>query len=192
MKHDKLLTLMRSLVTVTEADRVLLEAFFKPIAVVQHTRLVEPGQVARQLYFINQGYVRVFSTEDNGNEVTSHLNCQPGFITAFDSFIHQSPSTTCVECLTDCQLLAISRPNLDQLYLQSQHVAEFSRLIFEQSVSYNEQRAKDLVTLTAEQRYLKLLHHQPDIVQNVPLQYIASFIGIKPESLSRIRRQIIS
>lgn len=191
MHHNKLVNLIQDMVPLTDPEVALLKSVFRPITVTRHTRLNEPGQIARQLYFVNQGYVRVFSLED-GNEVTSHLNCQPGFITAFHSFIHQTPATDYVECITDSELLAISRADLDQLYAQSAHLSEFGRLVFEQSVSYNEQRLKDFVTLSAEQRYLKLMRQQPDVVQRVPLQYIASFIGIKPESLSRIRRQIIS
>lgn len=191
MHHTKLLALMQAMVTITETDRTLIESLFKPLTAARHTRLVERGQVARQLYFINAGYVRVFAPED-GAEVTTHLNCPPGFITSFTSFNRQTAATDYVECLTDTELLTISRPDMDRLYAGSPHLTEFGRLMFEDSIAYNEQRTKDLVTLTAEQRYLKLLRQRPDIVQNVPLQHIASFIGIKPESLSRIRRQIIS
>ncbi|WP_202806391.1 Crp/Fnr family transcriptional regulator [Fibrisoma limi] len=182
---------MNRLVSLTESDKDLVRTSFKPISGEKQSRLVEVGQIPRCLYFINQGYVRVFALED-GEEMTSHLNCPPGFITAFSSFIRQVPSEDCVECLTHADLLAITRDSLHQLYALSPRLTEFGRIIFEQSVAYNEQRIKELKSLTAEQRYLKLLHEHPDIIQNVPLQYIASFIGIKPESLSRIRRQIIS
>lgn len=191
MSHDKLLKLMESLVSITESDRLLIESLFKPLSFPKHTYIVKQGQMARQLYFINAGYVRVFAVEE-GVEVTTHLNCPPGFITSFNSFNRQIPAPDQVECVTDAELLAITRPDLDRLYAHSAQMAEFGRLIFGLSIAYNEQRTKDLVTLTAGQRYLKLLHQHPDIIQNVPLQYIASFIGIKPESLSRIRRQIIS
>lgn len=191
MTHNKLLAAITGLVSLTEGDRTIVQTLFKPLRGVKHHYLIEPGQIPRHLYFINEGYVRVFSLED-GVGMTSHLNCLPGFITAFSSFIQQAPATEYVECLTDVELLSISRNDLHQLYAQSTRLNEFGRLIFEQSVAYNEQRIKELKNMTAEQRYLKLLKDQPDIVQNVPLQYIASFIGIKPESLSRIRRQIIS
>lgn len=191
MPHNKLLKLMESLVSVTESDRLLIESLFKPLSFSKHTEIAKQGQIARYLYFINAGYVRVFAVEE-GVDVTTHLNCPPGFITSFNSFNRQTPAPNQVECVTDAELLAITRPDLDRLYAHSAPMAEFGRLIFELSIAYNEQRTKDLVSLTAGQRYLKLLHQHPDIVQNVPLQYIASFIGIKPESLSRIRRQIIS
>lgn len=64
--------------------------------------------------------------------------------------------------------------------------------MYEQAIAFNLQRTTDLLTLSAEKRYLKLLAEQPEVIQNVPIQYIASYIGIKPESLSRIRKKIIS
>ncbi|MBO0931948.1 Crp/Fnr family transcriptional regulator [Fibrella aquatilis] len=191
ISHHKLLQLVNELVPLDAESQTLIQSLFRPVFLPRHTRLVEPGQIARQLYFINAGYVRVSTLED-GEEVTTHLNCPPGFITSFESFTRQEPATNSVECLTDSALLAITRPDLDLLYAHSHHLTEFGRLIFEQSIRYNEQRIKDLMVLTAEQRYLKLLRQHPSIIQNVPLQHIASFIGIKPESLSRIRRQIIS
>lgn len=68
----------------------------------------------------------------------------------------------------------------------------FWRENHEQALIYNEERTRDMILFSAEERYLKLMRSYPDILQNVPLQYIASYIGIKPESLSRIRRQITS
>ena len=69
---------------------------------------------------------------------------------------------------------------------------DYGMQVLQESVIYNEERSKDLATLSAEQRYLKLMKSYPNIIQNVPLQYIASFLGIKPESLSRIRRNLIN
>lgn len=69
---------------------------------------------------------------------------------------------------------------------------DFSILVFQESITYNENRSKELSTLNAEQRYIKLIKNYPGIIQNVPIQYIASFLGMKPESLSRIRRKLIN
>jgi CRP-like cAMP-binding protein len=69
---------------------------------------------------------------------------------------------------------------------------DFSISVFQQSIAYNENRSRELSALNAEERYLKLLKDYPEIIQHVPIQYIASFLGMKPESLSRIRRKIIN
>ena len=80
---------------------------------------------------------------------------------------------------------------MDILIQQSTAFKDFSILVFQESLAYNENRSKELATLTAEQRYQKLLDNYPAILHNVPLQYIASFLGMNPKSLSRIRKEII-
>jgi len=86
----------------------------------------------------------------------------------------------------------ITKKDLDLLTQESTALKDFSISVFQQSIVYNENRSKELATLTAEQRYKKLIENFPSIIHNVPVQYIASFLGIKPESLSRIRRQMIN
>lgn len=190
--HDPLIQLISSYVKLTADEIALLGEAFEPVLVPRNRILEVAGKKTKYLYFVISGYVRLFQYDDNGNENTTHINCPPGFITSYTSYIRQSSSDLNVECITDCELLRITKPNLDRLQQESSKIKDFSMIIFEQSLTYNESRSRDLATLTAEQRYQKLLKLHPDLLQNVPLQYIASFLGMKPESLSRIRRQIIS
>jgi CRP-like cAMP-binding protein len=97
-----------------------------------------------------------------------------------------------VECITDCEILRITNADLKKLIDESDCFKKFSLIIFEQAVSSAGLRANDLATLNAEQRYKKIITQQPQLIHNIPIQYIASYLGMKPESLSRIRRQIIS
>ena len=135
--------------------------------------------------------MRLFHFNDNGNEITSHINCPPGFITSYFDFINQTKAKANVECVTECELLRITKKDLDYLIQQSTSFKDFSIWVFQQSIAYNENRSRELATLTAEQRYKKLLENYPQILHNVPLQYIASFLGMNSKSLSRIRKQII-
>jgi CRP-like cAMP-binding protein len=141
------------------------------------------------MYFINSGYLRTYYVKD-GLEITNHINCPLGFMTAFGSYISGTASYEYLECITDCDLLRIKKEKLDALFQHSQKWAEAGRIINEQVVLYNEQRTRDLVSKTAEERYMELMKYHPDFIQHVPLQYIASFIGVKPESLSRIRKSV--
>lgn len=189
--HNKILELFADLAKIDRSDIDLATKLFEPIETTKGEILVEENKVAKYLYFINSGFVRVYYLHD-GAEITHHLNCPPGFITSLNSFISATKSQEVVECITDCSLLRIAKEDLDALYQHSQSCAEIGRIIYEQALAYKEQRTKDIMTLSADQRYLKLMTHHPEIIQNVPLHYIASFIGIKPESLSRIRKQLIS
>lgn len=189
--YTKLLELVAEIIAIDNSDVILVENFFEPVSCSKGEILENESKVARYLYFINSGFIRVFYNQ-NGNQVTTHINCPSGFITSFNSFATGTPAVDNNECITACEVLRITKKDFDALCNKSQKWADFARIIYEKSLIYNEQRTNDIVALSAEQRYLKIVKDNPAMIQNVPLQYIASFIGIKPESLSRIRKQIIS
>lgn len=190
--HELLFQLIAEKYPLSDADRQRCLTYFEPVSVPKNQFIETAGKPPAYLYFISSGYVRLFYTDESGTEVTTHINCPPGFITSYNSFISQTASRENVASVTACQLLRITKANLDQLFRESTTLKDFSISVFEQSLAYNETRANELATLTAEQRYKKLMQSNPGMLQQVPVQYIASFLGMKPESLSRIRRQLIS
>ncbi|MDR6527598.1 CRP-like cAMP-binding protein [Chryseobacterium rhizosphaerae] len=190
--HDKLLQYIRSGQEITPEEIETVKTCFEPVKFSRNTVIEEAGKVPNYLYYIVSGYLRLFYMDQNGNQVTTHINCPPGFFTSYTHFINKTRSDDFVECITDCELLRISKANLDHLVAHSRMMKDFSILVFQQSIAYNENRSRELSALSAEQRYLKLLKEFSDIIQHVPIQYIASFLGMKPESLSRIRRKIIN
>jgi CRP-like cAMP-binding protein len=190
--HDKLLQYIHTIHAFTHEETEAVKKYFEPVVFSKNTVIEEAGRIPEYLYYIVSGYLRLFYMDENGNEVTTHINCPPGFFTSYSEFINGSVSENNIECITDAELLRISKENLDHLINQSQAMKDFSISVFQQSIAYNEKRSRELSVLNAEQRYLKLLEDYPEIIQNVPIQYIASFLGMKPESLSRIRRKIIN
>ena len=164
---------------------------FEMIKVKKNTLLETENQLTKYLYFIHQGFVRVFYVKE-GEERSTNINCPSRFITSYKSFITASNAYDNVETVTDCSLLRISKENLEILNDRIENWSFFAGKIYEQALIYNEERTRDMILLTAEQRYQKLFQTEPEIIKYVPLQYIASYIGIKPESLSRIRRQLNS
>jgi len=189
MAYDKLLNLISTHINFNEEDIDLVKRLFEFVKHKKNDLLEFESKIPVNLYFINSGFVRVFHYQ-NGSEITSHINCPPGFITSFNSFLNQKLSNDNVKCITDCELLKINRKNLDVLYQKSSNWDIFSKVIYEKSLLYNEQRTRDMITCTADERYSNLMKNHPEIIQNVPLQYIASYLGIEPQSLSRIRKKI--
>lgn len=188
--HKKLLEYIASNITFQKKDIALIEKYFEPVLYPKNRILEEEGKVPLYLYYIVSGYLRLFHYNENGDEMTTHINCPPGFFTSYFNFINQTRSDENVECITDCELLRITKEDLDLLTAESEIMKDFSIRVFQQSITYNENRSRELATLTAEQRYVKLINNYPDILHNVPVQYIASFLGMKAESLSRIRRKL--
>lgn len=190
--HNYLLNIISQKVSLTRTDIDLCQKSFEPVLFPKNRIIEEAGTVPRYLYFVVKGFMRLFHYNENGDEVTTHINCPPGFLTSYFHFINQTLSDENVECITECELLRITKSNLDLLVQQSAAFKDFSIGVFQQSITYNENRSKELATLTAEQRYKKLIENYPGIIHHVPVQYIASFLGMKPESLSRIRKRMNS
>lgn len=187
--YNALFRLVEKYIQINEKDIDLIKSSFEVIHLKKNTLLEEEDKLTNYLYFINEGFVRVFYVQE-GEDRTTQINCPSRFITSYQSFISQEKAYDNVETITDCSLLRISKTNLDLLNQKIENWAKFGERIYETALVFNEERTRDMILLNAEKRYQKMLKTQPEIIKNVPIQYIASYIGIKPESLSRIRRQI--
>jgi CRP-like cAMP-binding protein len=187
---DNLFAAISKKVTLTADDKELCEIYFESVTVKKNNIIDEQDKVHKYLYFINEGFMRLFYYDDNGDEVTTFLAAPHSYCASFNALINQQASPENVECVTDCKLLRVSRDNMLTLISKSENFKQYSVTIFEYVMVLTQIRANDLSTLTAELRYKKMMAEQPELLQNVPVQYIASFLGIKPQSLSRIRRQI--
>jgi CRP-like cAMP-binding protein len=188
----KLLYFIATKIKLTDKDKELCERYFEPVLFQKNKIIEEKGNIPQYLYYIVSGYLRLFYYNESGEEVTTHINCPPGFFTSYSSFIGQQKSNENVECITECELLRITKEDLEALTNESPAMKDFSITVFQQSIAYNENRSRELATLSAEQRYRKLMANHPDILHNVPIAQIASFLGMKPESLSRIRKKMIN
>jgi len=189
--NDQLIRLIAKNVALPDREWDLCMQYFHPVSYPKNSILEEEGKIPAYLYFVISGFVRLFHYNEKGEEITTHINCPPGFITSYSHFARHTLSDENLECITECELLRITKADLDLLIQQSPAFKDFSILIFQESLSYNEKRSKELATLGAEERYLKLMKEYPEVLHNVPMQHIASFLGMNPKSLSRIRKQII-
>jgi CRP-like cAMP-binding protein len=188
----KLLNFISDKTKLTDRDTELCKRYFEGVLYQKNSVIEEEGKVPKYLYYIVSGYLRIYHYNESGEEVTTHINCPPGFFTSYSNFISKQKSNENVECITACELLRITKDDLDNLINESPAIKDFSIMVFQQSIGYNEKRSRELATLSAEQRYRKLMTEQPDILNHVPIAQIASFLGMKPESLSRIRKKMIN
>lgn len=147
------------------------------------------GRVARYLSFVETGVVRFFIPKID-NDLTFSFVFGGNFMSAYDSFISQTPSQYAIETLMPTTLWRISYQNLQDIYTHTQVGNVIGRFAAEQIYLRKAQRELSLLNDTAEQRYLKLFTEQPELIQQIPLKYIASYIGITPQALSRIRKRI--
>lgn len=150
---------------------------------------IEEGSIAKEIAFTNKGYLRVYYNHE-GEEITRDITPLHSFATALPSFVSQSPSFEIISAITDCELITISRDNMDYLYNKYPKWERLGRRIIEEMFVESQRRIYSFITETAESRYKKLVNQYPEMVRDVPLKYIADFLGIKLQSLSRLRKTI--
>ncbi|KIA99071.1 cyclic nucleotide-binding protein [Flavobacterium sp. KMS] len=148
------------------------------------------GKTSNKIYFIIKGLARVYYLK-NGKEITTYLSCDDGFIASYSSFINQTHSFENIQCIEECEVLSISYQRMQQLYNEIPNWERVGRILAEQNYLCMADRLLKLQMIPAKEKYLTFLQTAPSkIIKRTPLIYIASFLGITPESLSRIRQSI--
>lgn len=174
------------------ADKLLCYQYFEPIFFPKNTIIESAGKIPQHQYFIVNGIMRNFYIDDLGKEITTDMNNEPRFFTSYTHFSNRTISNENIECVTECSLLRIKRDDEDILYAESIILGKYTIVLFQQIIEKEKKRINELSTLNAKERYLKFIANNPNVLKSVPLQYIASYLGIKPETISRIRRDLIS
>lgn len=165
---------------------------FEPIECSKDDFLLKENKINKDAFVLESGYVRSFTFDQNGEEVTTNIFSAPCFVNDFLSFFKQQPTSENYQCLTHCKLWAMSFEKVQNCFHTYPEFREFGRMMLVTDYSILHERMLGMIKDTAEQRYLKLMKNHPDIFQNVPLKIIASYLGITDSSLSRIRREITS
>lgn len=148
------------------------------------------GKISSKIFFILNGLARVYYLKD-GKEITTYLSCDEGFIASYSSFINQTASFENIQSLEGCEVLSISYEKMHYLYHEIPNWERVGRILAEQNYLCMADRVFKLQMISAKEKYLTFLESAPaKIIQRTPLIYIASFLGITPESLSRIRQNI--
>ncbi|CAG1769879.1 hypothetical protein BAC3_00619 [uncultured bacterium] len=149
--------------------------------------LLQEGKTAEHIYFLYEGFVRFFHTKEDGTEVTSDFYFAPGFITSFTSWIRQETSQVNIQAMVKMDVLQISRTALNELYEREHLVERLGRLLAEQVFITSEKHLLSFLNDSPQERYAWLLKEYPEYVKSIPQHYLASSLGITPESFSRIR-----
>jgi CRP-like cAMP-binding protein len=184
-----LINYIQSRVTLSQSDIDLIKKHFVSEKKTTQTILLNAGKVERYIYFIDTGIVKGYQNID-GKIVVQHLVSEQDFFTSLDSFMTETPSLDYYETITDCKLIKISKIDFDILQKKTKFWATFVKEITNEHLSCKLERVKDFQILTAKERYLKFVNQYPKLALNVSIDNIASFLGMEPQSLSRIRKQI--
>lgn len=152
----------------------------------KHHILHEAGSVCNHFYIITSGIARVFYYKED-KDITVHFSAEQESITTIDSFIQRKKSKYNIEALEDLEVLKISHSDLENLFDLNPKFERFGRLFLQQIYMDLVERIDDLQLHTAQERYQILLEKKPYLFQRVASKHIASFLGMTPETFSRIR-----
>ncbi len=154
------------------------------------TVLLEAGQVATESYYCMKGCVHLYYNVD-GNERTTAFYTEGQSIASLKSFLNQVPADHYLACVEDCTLAVWAYAAEKELFRRHPRMESFCRFTVENDFGKAQEALASFITKTPEQRYLDLMTARPELVQRVPQYLLASYLGVTPESLSRIRKRIV-
>lgn len=152
--------------------------------------LLNQNTISTRTYFLEKGYVRSYLLNEDNEEITTNIYAAPCFVNDFLSFFRQQPTKEIYQAVTDCIFWETGLENVQYNFHHIPEFREFSRLLFVLNYHNIHDRLIEMASQKASTRYANLMKKDPDIFQHVPLKIIASYLGIKDSSLSRIRREI--
>lgn len=166
-------------------DSLVIRSFPK------HTIVLQAGQISTECYFVLKGCIRQYYLVE-GEEITDQFFTEDHWVVSMASFSDKVPAPHYWSCSEDCILVVGKEDTENDLYRRFPRFEMISRTVMGKMLARQQELSASYLTDSPEQRYLKLLKTRPDLLQRVPQYHIASYIGVKPESLSRIRKRLVS
>ncbi|AKD58264.1 Crp/Fnr family transcriptional regulator [Spirosoma radiotolerans] len=181
-----LIETIRQIVPLSETDTTLIKSVFQPYRLKKGEYFVQQGQVCQHVGFIHTGLVRYFVNQD-GDEKIYDFGLENDFVCDYESFLPQRPCRRTIQAIEESDLLVISLSNLQRLFAQLTHGERFGRVAIEQIFVKTIGQLVSLYTDAPELRYQAFLENYPTLSTRITQYHIASYVGVKPQSLSRIR-----
>ncbi|MCX3266047.1 Crp/Fnr family transcriptional regulator [Pedobacter agri] len=179
-------------VLLSDKDRELIEGFFSFRKLRKRQYLLQEGEVCKNLVFVAKGLLRTYNIDEKGNEHMSIFGWEGWWLSDFNSFLSGEPAVFNIDAIEDSELLLLSKSNYEALTLAVPTMDRYFRILYQNSLVTKERRLMSNITHSAEERYLELSASNPKIIERIPQNLIASYLGIAPETLSRIKKNLLS
>jgi len=179
------------IVGLTIEEKATVEKAFFQIEILKGESWIKQGKICDQVAFVVSGKLRNYYLDEAGNEITCFFVTPELFVSAFSSFLTNTPTHENITALEDTVLRVISKKGLEDLSALVPKMQVFRRVIAENLFILMEKRIAMLQSKSAFERYEKMLKEHQDIILSVPLQYTASFLGVTPQHLSRLRKDLL-
>lgn len=177
-------------IQLTEEEKELSKSFFSPKKLRKRQYFLQEGDVCKYTAFVEKGMLRLYTINEKGSEHVMQFAFEGWWIADQFSFLTGEPAIYNIDALEDSELLLISKQAEEQLLQKIPKFERYFRLLLQNSLIATQRRLVGSLSQTAEERYTRLIETCPTIPQRVPQHMMASFLGITPETLSRIRKQM--
>jgi CRP-like cAMP-binding protein len=187
---DVLFKHIQEKVSLSDRDQEAVQSFFSPKKLRKKQYLLQAGDVCKHLTFVSKGLLRTYNVDDKGDEHMSIFGWEGWWISDFNSFLTGEPALFNIDAIEDSELLLISRSDYEALTLAVPIMDRYFRILYQNSLITKERRLMSSITHSAEEKYLLLVESNPQIIARIPQNLIASYLGIAPETLSRIKKNL--
>jgi CRP-like cAMP-binding protein len=174
----------------TEEEFEWLLSHFRLELIPRKCFLLKAGNTSKQKAYINKGCTRTYTMDAKAHEHILFFSFEDWWLADFESYYTQQPAKQYIQAMEDCELLCISKCDLDKLELQFPKLKLFFESKKQKMIFATMNNLSEVKSLTPEERYLNLVKKHPHIFQRIPQQYIASYLDIEPPSLSRLRSRL--
>ena len=181
---------MSGIAPMDDAEYEIFCGYIKPTRLAKKDHLFTAGQTCTRIGFVNEGCLRYYLLDNDAEERIIYLAMENWWIGDLGSFNHGHASLNNLQALTDVELLLMERGSFDELCERCPNWEKFFRIATQKAYAAITDRYIQSQALSAEEKYLRLVKKSPSLFQRVPQHYIASYLGIKPQSLSRIRKKL--
>lgn len=190
MRSDLLITSLQQYIPLSDRDQQLIIACLRERKVKKGQFLVHEGAVSRCTNFVNEGSVRTYFIDMNGQEHIVQFAIEGWWISDLNSFILQVPATFNVQAIEDSVILELPFESLELLYEQIPKLERYFRIVTQRAFVAFQQRVVQNISMTAEDRYLAFQQKYPKIELRIPQRLVASYLGISAEFLSKIKKRL--
>lgn len=187
---ERLKAVINAILPMSKEDICLLPPGIM-VLVKKKSNLLEQGNVCKNICFVTKGFFRMFYVDMEGNEINNRFTGADNFIVDFKSFLTQMPSRYYWQAMQDSEVLIFTFENVQKLYAASPAWEKFGRLIAEQVYLDLNERVEMFQFMSAQQRYEYLLSTRPELFNQISQFHLSSYLGVKPESLSRLRKRLL-
>lgn len=190
--YDQYFQYFKERVPLTPGEQEFISGFLTVKKLRKRQYLLQEGDVCKCLAFVEKGALRSYSVDEDGTEHIVQFALDGRFMTDLYSFLTNEPSTLNIDAIEDSELVLITRTASEELRKLSPQYQDFIFQATSEAYIELEQRVTSTISLSLEERYKDLVAKYPDIIQRLPQHMIASYMGLTPETLSRVRKRISS